>query len=62
MNPWRRFRLWIFLKDMRREHKALARSFEEDPRAEAALAMCTCYPADLEEWSGHGPSCRTWLS
>ena len=36
MTPWRRFRMWIFLADMRREHKSLVRSFSEDPRAEAA--------------------------
>ncbi len=64
MTPWRRFRLWLFLIDIRREHKDLVRSFEQGWNAEAMLgSMCTCMPGDTEDWADmdHTPYCRTWL-
>ncbi len=64
MNPWRRLKIWILIADLRREHRALVRSFEKDYSGEGLLAsVCTCMPGDDEDWPTwpHAPGCRTWL-
>ncbi len=56
--------MWVFMRDIRREHKTMVKSFDKDPRADATLAMCTCLPGAKEEWAGmeHAVGCRTWLT
>lgn len=62
---WARVRVMLLLSDLRREHRALVKSFHKDYNPEAALAqMCTCTPQQLKQWDGaeHAPGCRTWLT